>query len=364
MKTPFKSSQIIALVIAVTCVIWISSGFLGANSKSPAEPKSLSSRSEKPLMQVRVRESRAQPFIADVIVTGRTQASRSVALKAETSGQILDLPIEEGDQIAEGDVLAALEIKDRKARLEEFEKRVRQRQIEYNAAKKLENEGFNSRIRLAQTLADLEKAKADRAQARIELDNTKITAPFDGFVFTQHVELGDFLDIGQTVFTIVDLDPIEIEGFVSERRIDELTLGTHVKAKFLNNVTLEGTLSFIAPAADEETRTFRIEVSAPNEDLAIRQGMTAKIYIPVDEKPAHKISPSILSLNDEGRVGVKLVNDQNIVEFAPVKILADQPDAMWIIGPPDSTKFITVGQDFVREGQKVEPVSYRGEGLL
>ena len=84
----------------------------------------------------------------------------------------------------------------------------------------------------------------------------------------------------------------------------------------------------------------------------------------VDEKKAHRISPSVLSLNDVGQIGVKIVNAQNRVQFVPVTILSDTSDYMWILGLPDNVRLITVGQDFVSHGQTVRPVVADGDGLL
>ncbi len=366
-----KSSKVIAIIIAVVAVLWIGSGFLfdkpaplateGAQSETE---QAAAAPAEKEIMRVRTRTLKAQSYPDIVQVTGRTQASRSVSLSAETSGQVNALLKEEGQTIETGEVLAELELRDRQARVTESRERVNQREIEYNAAKKLAERGFNSKVRLAQALADLENAKAALKDAQVDLGKVKIRSPLDGLISAQGIEIGDYVASGDLLFSLVDLDPIELVGFISERRIQDLTLGAKARAVFLDDTVLEGEMSFIAPAANQDTRTFRVIMSAPNTDLKIKEGLTAKIQIPVAEKMAHKISPSILSLDDEGRIGVKLVNDLDLVEFYPITVLADTEDAMWVTGPPETARFITVGQDFVVVGQKVEAVPAEGEGLL
>jgi multidrug efflux system membrane fusion protein len=210
----------------------------------------------------------------------------------------------------------------------------------------------------------LESAKAVLKQAQVDLGQASVRAPFDGIILEQNIDKGDYVANGDSMFSIVDLDPIEIVAFVSERKVQELALGQKAAVEFLNGDKIEGTLSYIAPAADDQTRTFRVIMSADNEGMLIRDGLTAKMKMPVKPKQAHRISPSILTLNTEGKIGVKIVNDQDIVEFTPIKILADKSDAMWVVGPPASARMITVGQEFVIEGQKVEPVMADGEGLL
>lgn len=359
-----KSSKIIAVIVAVIAVVWVVSGVFMPSSDAKAPVVKIAHEDAAKIPAVQVREIIAQDFEDNVIVTGRSRASRRVEMKAETSGQLEKILKEEGELASKGDVLAQLEIKDRAAKLREAQQRLNQRQIEYNAAKQLEGKGFNSKVKLAQTQADLEDAKARLTEAQIELEKIKITAPFDGVVTAQTVEAGDYLNKGDPLFTLVDLDPVEFVGYVSERRIHDVALGKKAQVEFLNGESLVGEVSYIAPAANTQTRTFEVVISAPNADLDIKEGLTAKVYIPAATRKAYRISPSILALNDAGRIGVKIVDEQDRARFVPVVILADQSDAMWITGLPDTARIITVGQDFVSEGQHVNPVLSKEEGRL
>ena len=360
-----KSSKIIALIIAAAALLWIGSGFLMAEDKpDDAKAEVTEENQEKALQQVRVRTIQAQLYEDEIIVTGRTQASREVIMKAEISGEISKVLKEEGQQVPKDEVLAELDLRDRKAREIEARGRVEQRQIEYNAAKQLADKGFNSKVRLAQAAADLESAKSALRAAQVDLDKVEIKAPFDGTINMQAIEKGDYVSVGEEMFTIVDLDPIEAAAYISERRVQEVEKGQPAHAEFLNGDKIDATVSYIAAAADDQTRTFRVIISAENPEKKIRDGLTAKIRIPVADRKAHKISPSILALDDVGKIGVKIVNAENKVEFVPVTILADKSDAMWISGPAETARFITVGQEFVIEGQLVEPVEAEGDGLL
>ena len=359
-----KSSKYIAAGISVVALIWILSGLFfsepGGKAKGPVEDTA----STKKIVEVRVRDIAAQSYANDIVVTGRTNASRTVEIKAKIKGQIHVLLKEKGRRVEEKEVIAKIELSDREAKVIEAKQRFEQRQVEYNAAKSLENSGFNSRVTLTRSLADLKTAIAVLTKAVIEKENTKIRAPFKGLIYDQSVEVGDYVSVGDTMFTIVDMDPIELVVFVSERNISSIRLGNEASALFYNGDTVMGKVSYIAPVADKATRTFRVEISTPNPDYSIKDGLTAKVRITVEEKKAHKISPSVLSLNDVGQVGVKIVNAQNIVQFVPVTILSDTSDYMWILGLPDIVRLITVGQDFVSHGQTVHPVVTDGDGLL
>ena len=137
-----------------------------------------------------------------------------------------------------------------------------------------------------------------------------------------------------------------------------------LQQEFYNGDTIMGKVSYIAPVADPATRTFRVEISTPNPDYSIKDGLTAKVRISVEKKRHTKSHPLFLSLNDVGQIGVKIVDAQNKVQFVPVTILSDTSDYMWIRGLPDNVRLITVGQDFVSHGQTVRPVAADGDGLL
>jgi membrane fusion protein, multidrug efflux system len=113
---------------------------------------------------------------------------------------------------------------------------------------------------------------------------------------------------------------------------------------------------YISSTADEMTRTFRVELEIPNPSRRLVHGVSSEMHLPLPPVSAHLVSPAILTLADDGTLGVKLVNDQGIVEFHPATIIGDGPQGVWLGGLPKSATFITVGQEFVVAGQKVEPV--------
>jgi multidrug efflux system membrane fusion protein len=361
-----KKSVLIAAVITIVAVLWVLSGALAPDSnqnetdsnQAPAEE----TLKEGELAEVRVRTLSAQMMQDQVDVTGRTRASRHVNVRAETDGQIASIQVEKGARVKKGDILARLRLEDRSARVLEAEQLVNQRQIQYNAARELTEKGFTSRVRLAEAEAQLETAKAQLKQARVELSNINIKAPFDSVVNGQMVEVGDYVSVGDEIFDLVDLDPIEIAGFLTEKQVALVEEGTEAKAEFLTGDSITGTVTFIAAAASEATRTFEMEITAPNPGLTVKEGLTATVHIPIKETQAYKISPSILSLADNGTVGVKIVNDQDMVEFVPIKLLKDTPEYLWVGGLPAQIRLITVGQEFVVNGQQVKPVESQEAG--
>jgi multidrug efflux system membrane fusion protein len=117
---------------------------------------------------------------------------------------------------------------------------------------------------------------------------------------------------------------------------------------------VQGKIHFVADRADQVTRTFRVEVELPNPDGKLRDGVSADIRIPVRQLKAVHISPGILVLDDTGTVGVRAVIN-NVVRYYPIQIIEDGPGGMWVTGLPEHVDVITVGQQFVNNGEHVKP---------
>jgi multidrug efflux system membrane fusion protein len=172
----------------------------------------------------------------------------------------------------------------------------------------------------------------------------KVNAPFDGYLETFSVKEGDYLNIGAVCATIIDPDPMRLVGQVSEKEISLVKTGSKAFAKLVTGKKIEGTVSFVSTSANKGTRTFRVEIEVEN---------SVEIVIEGNEILAHKISPSILMLGDAGELGIRTVNEDNQVEFKQIQILEDSIDGIWISGLPEQTRIITIGQEYVFQGQTV-----------
>jgi multidrug efflux system membrane fusion protein len=189
-----------------------------------------------------------------------------------------------------------------------------------------------------------------------QMEDTKIRAPFHGVVDNRMVEVGDYMVPGSACALVVDLHPMLVIGQVSENEVPLIKIGDKGWAKLVTGERAEGHLRFVAQSAEPATRTFRIELEVPNDTSAIRDGITAEIHITTRTVTAHRISPAILALDDRGVVGVRIVEAGNRVRFVPVQIVSDGPEGMWVTGLPPRVTIITVGQDYVTNGQVVNPV--------
>ncbi len=230
--------------------------------------------------------------------SGFTEADKFVQVRAEVSGRLIARPAQQGDYIEEGDLICQLYIAGREA-------------------------------------------------------YPKIVAPFSGYLETLRVEEGDFLNTGSVCAALIDPDPMLVVADIAEKDIAQVQLGSKASAKLISGRYISGEVTFIASSADKNTRTFRVEISVDNKDRTIRDGVSAEIYIKGKEEPAHKISPAILSLNDQGKLGVRTVTSDNRVEFKEINILEDTNSGMWVSGLGEDARIITLGQEYVFQGQTV-----------
>ncbi|WP_282608009.1 efflux RND transporter periplasmic adaptor subunit [Pelagibius sp. Alg239-R121] len=352
-----KRSLVIAVVLALVVVGWIASGQMGHSDNAPVVQKPPANlEASTHIASVRVRAQSAVPYRVDVVLRGSTEAIRKVNVKAEAYGRVVELNSEKGHSVKSGDIIVRLSPEERPAMLEEARALYEQRRIEYEAARKLSKKGFRAETQLAASKADLQAADAAVKRAKVALENIVIRAPFDGFVDDRMVEIGDFIDKGDPITKVVDLDPILVVTQINERAIKQLSVGEPGYARLITGDNVEGKIRFISTVADPQTRTFRVEIEVPNPDRKIPDGLSADVRLPLEEINAHLVSPAILSLTDEGEVGVKIVTSENLVKFVPATIVANGASGVWLTGLPEAVALITVGQEFVTDGQKVNPI--------
>lgn len=336
------------MAAAVALYFVVGSMFGDHGKKAEASP----TRKDEPLL-VRVADVDETNRPLTVAVRGRTEAARSVVVRAETSGVVAATPTPEGSWVRRGQVLCRLAVDARQASLDQARARLRSEQLQYEAAQRLQAQGFRSEVQVLAAKAEVDQAAAAVRQAEVVLEQINVRAPFDGVFDNREAEIGTFLSPGQPCGTVVELNPLLIVGDVTEIEAARLNSGAQATAKLTTGTELAGTVRFVARQADPATRTYRVEVTAPNPRGEIRSGLAAQILIATGQGPAHLTPVSALVLDSQGRQGVRHVVDGNKVAFAPVRVLEETPEGVWVSGLSGTVRVITVGQSYVSEGQTV-----------
>lgn len=360
MRIKIRFSYLLAVWMTAAVAGWMATGDVLIGGRADAEggvapPAARNEKSEKPF-RVRVRTLEAATRRASIEIRGRTEADAKVEVRSETSGRVAERHVTEGSRVKTGDLMCKIDTGAREAKMLESKAKLAQAVLDFRAANELQSKGFTAETRVAALKAALDAATANMREAEIELERTEIRAPISGIVEIQMAEVGSMLSAGHVCATIVNSDPMLVTGQVSERDISKLALGMEAKTSLVTGETATGTIRFISQTADAETRTFRVEVELANPQGKLRDGVTALATVALDAVSAHFISPGILTLNDAGLIGVRAVDADNRVVFHAATILGADRDGVWISGLPATVRIITVGQDYVREGQIVEPV--------
>ena len=313
-------------------MIWMISGYF-------YQPEIQTQEVVKDDITVRVINQNSIPYQEEILIKGFAEADKKVELKSETSGKVTALPIQQGSFVRKGDVICSLFV----AEKESFFKKA---ELEFKSAEKLFDEGLYSSNQLQNIKSNFERAK-------LELDNASIKAPFDGIVDRIAIDEGDFLTRGSTCATLLDLDPMILAGEISESDLMNISKGSPALIETIDGNKFNGKISYIASSANPVTHTFRIEVKVENKQNLIKDGASAKIFISGKEQLANLVPLSILRLDDQGNLGVRLIYSQGTVEFKKIDLIQDTKNGVWVSGLPSSSKIITVGQDYVNDGEKV-----------
>ena len=341
-----------AILALSLLILWMISGLFFNKSKS-SNLASINISAEKKLLNVKAKEFSSELRLSSVVIQGRTESNRSVLIASETNGIVENIFVDKGDQVIKGQIICKLSIDSRMAKLDEAEALMRQKKLEWEASKVLVEKGYRSQTKAAGSKAAFDASKALVVQMEKELDNINIRAPFDGFFNDNISEVGDFLSIGMPCGQVIDYNPILVTGQISEQEIRKVKTGVKSQAILSTGERVSGLVSYISKTADKKTRTFRVEVRIENPDFKIKDGITTELFIPTQKVIAHLIPPSSLTLDSEGRIGIRHINKDNNVLFSSVEIIGDEGQLVWVTGLSEKVIIITVGQEFVVEGQKV-----------
>ena len=279
----------ISLYILIPIIIWMISGFF-VNDKVDAPDSSVE------LFSVQSVISNAVEYQPLIKLKAATKSEARVDVKAKTSGEVVAIGANQGKFVAKDTVLCSLGV--------------------------------------------------------VEVNRTQVKAPFSGFI-EQIVKPGNFLERGQVCATIIQLNPISFIAGVPEYDINKVRVGQKVNLELVTGQKINGKLTFVSKSASPDTRTFIVESQIENPKGLVKDGLTANMTIEIDKVKAHKISPSILLLNDGGKLGIRIVINSKIAKFIEITILEDSEEGLWVTDIPEDVEIIIQGQGFVEDGQEV-----------
>ena len=284
----------ISLYILIPIIGWMISGQF-------IEDEVIQTKSSAELTSVVTKRSMAEFFSPKVVLNASATSEKRVRVIAKTSGEVMPNNVSQGQWVEKDQVLCSLGV--------------------------------------------------------VELNRTEVKAPFRGYI-EKIIKPGNYINRGEICAVIIELDPVTFIAEVPEAEIKTIVKGQNVSMQLVTGEIINSRLSFVSKSATPSTRSFRVEAEVENPNGLIRDGITATMQINTNKILATKISPSIMLLSDAGSLGVRIVNDDDIVEFIPIKILEDTQDGIWITGIQNSSNLIVRGQGYVENGQRVIPIPF------
>jgi len=267
--------------------------------------------SEPKLFNVEVLESTAQIISDSIDFSSTTEAHRRIEIKSEVMTTVEKVLVKAGKSIKKGEHVI---------KLEEFDTN--------------------------QELYELDLLSEN------EFKKIALFAPFDGILLDGHKIGGELVMPGEKVYEIIDLSKLKIFGYINENEILNISEDNEVEVTILGE-SVNGKIDYISPFSDPNTKTFEIVVNVDNQNLKFKDGLSSMISIKKGEVLAHKISPSILSLGEDGNLGVKVIGEGNKVLFKKINIIEDTSDFMLVTGLDQKEQLIIVGQQYVSNGEEV-----------
>lgn len=348
-----NKGHILALSLILIIAVWLG---IGLSEESETYVNSRPLVIDDGLQKVQVEVMKGQLVERAITISGKTAANRSVELKSEIRSRVKAVHKKKGERVKKGDVIVELDARDWPVRVEQSKASLRQFQIEHESAKKLLKKGLVNEAQIAKAETALANAKAELTNAEINLAASQIRAPFDGIVDQRYVELGDYVKENVSIVKILDFSPYLVVGHAAEKDASFINIGDPAKAQLITGDVIEGHIRFIAAEADKNTRTFPIEMEVKNIKGAMTSGLTAKLMVPQPKQFSHLVSPALLILNDQGKLGLKGLTEDDKVIFHAIQIVKAVSNGIWITGLEEESKIITVGQGFVDFGEQVSPV--------
>jgi multidrug efflux system membrane fusion protein len=351
-----KASRITALGLVAAATLWIASGHLMPHESAESEAAVRPTETEAKLFHVAVQPVDVVAHRQRFTLSGRTEADRKVMVTARTGGELKELRVRRGSIVKKGDVIAVLSDDAREAQVAQARALANQRKTELEAKSRLIATGAMPRLELGNLEAQLKVAQAQLAAAEAELGRGIVTAPWDGIINDVPAEVGGaaFSFAGKEIAQLVSLDPMLAVVEVAERRLGGIKVGDPADVRLVTGQTARGRVRFVSKTASANTRTYRVEVEIPNREGAIPDGITAEVTIRLAPQQAARVPRSALTFSSAGDLGVRVVEGGDKVAFVPVSVLEDEQSFMWVAGVPEGARVIVEGQDFVRDGQRVE----------
>lgn len=341
----------IAILMAVVLIVWL---LLGDWRSARDEAPMAQQVPEQKVHQVETRWSQAQPITREQVLQGQLQPWQQVRVMAQVTGRVAQILKQQGEQVTAGQPLLVLSDEGRGQELEQARAIFRLRQKELASARKLRASNYVTETEIIRLEGEVARAQADLSAAQLAVEYNRPVAPFDGIVDRRYVEIGELVQPGAELMSVVNVTQLKGTAQIPQQDAHKVEEGQPVIIRLLDGRELSGEVRFVSLAADPQTRSFYVEVEADNPELWRVAGGSATLRIQLAPVLAHQLSPALLRLGPDGSLGVHAVDDEGRVVNYPVEVVSITDEGATVAGLPANVQIITQGAGFVDPGQVVD----------
>lgn len=328
----------------------------------------------RPPVTVHMAEAATGDIGAQLTVVGNLIGEQTVDVVPRTGGRLVSVNVKLGDPVRRGQLLAKIEdfeiieqVKQAQASMEVAKATIRQREADLKVAElnfdrsknlygrqllaKQALDDAESRYLAAQAQLDLARAQSSQTAARLDelqinLGNTRITSPVDGFVGRRNADPGAWVSQNAPVVSVVEIARLRMQAAVVEKDLRFVGVGdpATVEVDAYPGDKFKGRVARVSPVLDPATRTATMEVEIPNTDNRLRPGMYARVELTIEEHKGVVVVPKLAVVDFEGRRGVWQSGGDNKAQFLPVTLGIEAGDRVEI------TSGLKAGDRFVTEG--------------
>jgi HlyD family secretion protein len=338
----------------------------------------------RPPMTVEMAKVSRGKIAVHISVVGNLIGEATVDVAPKTGGRLQSINIKLGDRVRQGQVIAKVEdreiveqVNQAEASHKVSEANVRRSEADLSLAVTNVERSRNlygrqllpkqqlddAEARYTSALAALDLARAQVAQSearlqelRINLSNTNVVSPVNGFVAKRNVDPGAWVSQNAGVASIVDISSLRLVANVVEKDLRAVNPGdpASVEVDAYPGEKFNGRIARVSPILDPATRTAPLEVEIPNPQFRLKPGMYAKISLEVDSRSNVLIIPKIALVDSEGRRGIYQPNAENRAEFKPVTVgLEDNQIAEITEGLREGEMVISTGAGALRRNDQL-----------
>jgi RND family efflux transporter MFP subunit len=296
--------------------------------------------------------AKAEPFTPTIEETGTLVGNRESMIAAQTGGQVMQVFVDLGSKVRQGDPLVRLD--DELLRLESERAKVAydKAKMDLDRLDRLYQENSISQSDIENARLGVKGAEVGYQFALKTYNDATIRAPFSGTVAARLTEVGQMVERGMPVAQLVDVSSLKLTVQVSEENIKGVSTGSEV-AVAVDAVggSFPGKVTAVGSRAMTGSRTFPVEITLAGNDN-LRSGMFARALLPLQTNDAGILLPRAAILPDAGR-SVVFVARSKVAEKVPVRLQGSSGDRMAVLGVSPGDTVLTTGNQALVQGSLI-----------